>query len=83
VLDPDDGADYVLRRGAVVNFRPRRDHVLDVIAAQLAYFEAIGAMSEVEGPDLSIGPDVTARPAAPPTRPAQPPQGSSPPADRS
>ena len=58
VLEPGDGADYVLERAAIVNFHPQRTHVLDVIAAQLAYFEAIGAMSEVEGPDLSVGPPV-------------------------
>lgn len=56
VLELDDGAEFVLERAALRNFFPKRSHVLDVITAQLAYFEAIGAMSEVEGPDLAVGP---------------------------
>lgn len=56
VIDAEDGVDYVVQRGALRKFTPDREHVAAVIAAQLAYFEAIGAMAEVEGPDLSSGP---------------------------
>jgi hypothetical protein len=52
VVDPKDAVDYVLRRAALVDFYPRRAEVEEVIASQLAYFEAIGAVAEVEGPDL-------------------------------
>ena len=56
VVEMADGVDYVLQRGKLRKFTPAPDHVAAVITAQLAYFEAIGAMAEVEGPDLSIGP---------------------------
>lgn len=59
VLEIEDGATFVIERAALVGFRPAREHVVDVITAQLAYFEAIGAMSMVEGPDLSVGPRVS------------------------
>ncbi|MPY92811.1 MAG: hypothetical protein GEV08_07000 [Acidimicrobiia bacterium] len=52
VVDPQEAQAYVLRRAALVDFYPNRTHVVEVIASQLAYFEAIGAVSEVEGPDL-------------------------------
>lgn len=58
VVELEDGVDYVLRRAALVKFRPRREHVVEVINAQMAYFEAIGALEEVEGPDLSRGPSL-------------------------
>ncbi len=68
VVDLQDGADYVLQRGRVAKFTPAREHVLEVITAQLAYFEAIGAMEEVQGHDPSTGPTgapiVPADPAA-------------------
>ena len=51
VVGLEDGVAYVLARGELVQFRPQRDHVAEVITAQLAYFEAIGALSEVEGPE--------------------------------
>jgi len=56
VVEFDDAVDYVLRRGDEVGFRPDRQHVAEVVTAQLAYFEAIGAVSEVEGPDLDRAP---------------------------
>ncbi len=56
VVEFGDGVDEVLARAAAVRFHPERDHVAAVISAQMAYFEAIGALAEVEGPDLSAGP---------------------------
>ncbi|MFP3906156.1 MAG: hypothetical protein ACLFWR_03940 [Acidimicrobiales bacterium] len=52
VIDPDAAADYVLERAARVDFAIDRVAVDAVIEAQLAYFEAIGAVGgPVEGPD--------------------------------
>jgi len=68
VVELDDAVDDVLRRAANVRFHPERQHVVEVLNAQLAYFEAIGAMAEVVGPDLSLGPSgapVATDPAAP------------------
>lgn len=52
VVDPADAADAILERAARVGFRPARAHVEEVIAAQLAYFEAIGAVGEVVTPTI-------------------------------
>jgi hypothetical protein len=52
VIDADDGIAYVLERASYVGYFPRPDAVRAVIAAQLAYFEAIGAVAEVEPPEL-------------------------------
>lgn len=52
VVEPGEAVAYVLRRAALVDFYPKRAEVEEVIAAQLAYFEAIGAVDEVDGPDL-------------------------------
>ncbi|MFN0028105.1 MAG: hypothetical protein ACKV2O_13140 [Acidimicrobiales bacterium] len=57
VLDTDDGVRDVLRRGALVDFHPDPDHVSEVLAAQLAYFEAIGVLAEVAEPTDAVGPD--------------------------
>ncbi|MDZ7678564.1 MAG: hypothetical protein U5K29_08420 [Acidimicrobiales bacterium] len=52
VIDPDTATDYVLERAALVGFAISRAAVDAVIEAQLAYFEAIGAVGgPVEGPD--------------------------------
>ena len=56
VLDPEAGVRYVLRRAALVDFYPKPDAVRAVIEAQLAYFEAIGAVAVVRPPDLD-GPE--------------------------
>jgi hypothetical protein len=52
VLGPEAAVDDVLRRASLVDFFPRREAVSEVIAAQLAYFEAIGAVAEVDVPEL-------------------------------
>lgn len=52
VVDPGEAVAYVLRHAALVDLYPRRAQVEEVITAQLAYFEAIGAVAQVEGPDL-------------------------------
>jgi hypothetical protein len=52
VLDPEAGVRYVLDRAARVDYFPRPDAVRAVIEAQLAYFEAIGAVAVVQPPDL-------------------------------
>jgi hypothetical protein len=75
VVEFDDAVDYVLRRGEVVGFRPERRYVAEVVTAQLAYFEAIGAVSEVEGPDLGQAPTsapLGRSPDEPPTAPETP-----------
>ena len=51
VVEVSEGVAYVLRRAALVDFRPAQDHVAEVVAAQLAYFEAIGALEEVDRPE--------------------------------
>ncbi|MDH4146874.1 MAG: hypothetical protein OEY23_17080 [Acidimicrobiia bacterium] len=53
VIDAEDAVAYVQRRGALVGFFPKAEEVRQVLHAQLAYFEAIGAIAEVEGPDLA------------------------------
>ncbi len=57
LLDVQDGVRYVLRRGGVADFRPNPVHVAEVLTAQLAYFEAIGVLSEALEPGL--GEDAT------------------------
>lgn len=52
VVDPNDAADYVVSRAALVDFHPGPDVVADILAAHLAYFEAIGVVDPVTGPDL-------------------------------
>ncbi|MEZ5235279.1 MAG: hypothetical protein AB7W59_30060 [Acidimicrobiia bacterium] len=68
VLDVADAVGYVLQRGKLRKFTPEPEHVEAVIAAQLAYFEAIGAMAEVEGPDLTSGPTGSPLPGPEPGR---------------
>lgn len=53
LVDPDDAVAYVLRRAALAEFHPREAVVREVIAAHLAYFEAIGVVDPVTGPDLA------------------------------
>ncbi len=79
VVDFGDAVEDVLARAALVRFHPEREQVAAVISAQLAYFEAIGAMDEVQGPDLSMGP--SGPPLVSATRPPssdgpEPPMGS-------
>ena len=50
VLRAEDGVAYVLERAALVDFRPDRDVVHQVIEAQVAYFEAIGVVEPVLDP---------------------------------
>lgn len=52
VIQPGEARAFVLERGARVGFHPEGAFVDDVIDAQLAYFEAIGAVSEVASPDI-------------------------------
>ena len=54
ILQIQDGVAYVVERGALVEFCPAPDHVRQIIEAQLAYFEAIGAVSAVEEPDTKL-----------------------------
>lgn len=51
VIDPEQVADHIVERAARAEILIEREHALAVIEAQLAYFEAIGALGEaVEGP---------------------------------
>lgn len=52
VLDPGAGVRWVLDRAALVDYFPRPEAVRAVIDAQLAYFEAIGAVVVVQPPDV-------------------------------
>jgi len=52
VLETEAAEQYVLARAALVDFFPRPEAVRAVIEAQLTYFEAIGAVAQVEPPDL-------------------------------
>jgi hypothetical protein len=52
VVDLDAAADYVVRRASLADITVRRADAQAVIDAQMAYFDAIGAIGEpVEGPD--------------------------------
>jgi hypothetical protein len=70
VLGIEGGVDDVLSRASLVDFFPRREAVEAVIGAQLAYFEAIGAVAAVEVPELeetlaiSAGDDTRGEPGA-------------------
>ena len=69
VVEFDDAVEDILRRGEPAGLRADRRHVAEVVTAQLAYFEAIGAVSEVEGPDLGRAPTsapIGRSPEAPP-----------------
>ncbi len=72
VVEFGDGVDEVLARAAAARFHPQRDQVAAVISAQMAYFEAIGALAEVEGPDLSAGPSGLPLGGPEPANPAGP-----------
>lgn len=51
VIDPDAAADYIVYRASLANITVSRPHAVSVIDAQMAYFEAIGALGEaVDGP---------------------------------
>ncbi|MFN0091936.1 MAG: hypothetical protein ACKVWR_16975 [Acidimicrobiales bacterium] len=52
VLDEEDGVRYILRRLGWARSELNEAQVRAVMAAQLAYFEAIGAAAEVVEPDL-------------------------------
>jgi hypothetical protein len=52
VVNPDDVVRYVQWRAGLASHYPSRRQVEEVIAGHLAYFEAIGAVAEVDGPDL-------------------------------
>jgi hypothetical protein len=54
VIGPGEAVDFVIDRAGRVGFRPERPHVEEVIEAQLAYFEAIGAIAPVVEPDLDL-----------------------------
>jgi hypothetical protein len=59
VIEPGEAVGFVVDRAARVGFHPERAHVEEVIEAQLAYFEAIGAIAPVAEPDLELtGEDV-------------------------
>ena len=55
VIDPDQAADYVVHRSSLQGIPIRRSHAHSVIDAQMAYFEAIGALGGVV--ELDDGPD--------------------------
>jgi hypothetical protein len=51
VIDPEAAADDIVRRAAHADITVDRTHALAVIEAQMAYFEAIGAVGDpVDGP---------------------------------
>jgi hypothetical protein len=61
VIEPGEAVRFVLDRGRRVGFEPEPHHVEEVVEAQLAYFEAIGAITAVAEPELGDvidGPDV-------------------------
>ena len=51
---------YVMGRAGRAGFFPREVHVSEVIKAQFAYFEAIGAVSEVADPARELEADLAA-----------------------
>ena len=53
VVDSEDAVGSILRRAALVDFFPKPDAVRRVVDAQLAYFEAIGAIAPVTEPELA------------------------------
>ena len=53
VVGSDDAVRSILDRAALVDFYPKPDAVARVVDAQLAYFEAIGAISPVTEPELA------------------------------
>ena len=53
VVGSDDAVRSILDRAALVDFYPKPDAVGRVVDAQLAYFEAIGAISPVTEPELA------------------------------
>jgi hypothetical protein len=53
VVDSEDAVGSILRRAALVAFFPKPEAVRRVVDAQLAYFEAIGAVAPVTGPELA------------------------------
>jgi hypothetical protein len=53
VVDSEDAVGSILRRAALVAFFPKPEAVRRVVDAQLAYFEAIGAIAPVSGPELA------------------------------
>jgi hypothetical protein len=53
VVESDDAVRSILDRAALVDFYPKSDAVRLVVDAQLAYFEAIGAISPVSEPELA------------------------------
>ena len=53
VLDPDTVVAEIVTRAGRVAFFPDPAHVADVVAAQLAYFEAIGVVDPVLEPELA------------------------------
>jgi hypothetical protein len=67
VIEPGDAVRFVLERGRRVGFEPEAHHVEEVIEAQLAYFEAIGAIAPVAEPELG---DIAEVPDVAPLTPA-------------
>jgi hypothetical protein len=72
IVDSEDAVTYIRRRAALVDFFPREESVRRVVDAQLAYFEAIGAISPVTPPELAEledlqAPDATTNGAAEPS----------------
>lgn len=53
VLDPDTVVAEIVERAGRVAFFPDPTHVADIVAAQLAYFEAIGVVDPVLEPALA------------------------------
>jgi hypothetical protein len=66
VVDADGATTTILRRAALLDFYPRPEAVRAVVEAQLAYFEAIGAVSPVSPPELAELDDLPTSPTGEP-----------------
>ena len=87
LVESDDAVRSIQDRAALVDFYPKPEAVRRVIDAQLAYFEAIGAISPVTEPELAelqdeaqeaaeVPPDTSERP------PPEAPPGGTPAGDQ-
>jgi hypothetical protein len=76
VVEREDAVASILRRAALVDFYPRPEAVRRVVEAQLAYFEAIGAISPVSAPELADLADLAEEPARAGDQPDEPEPGA-------
>lgn len=83
LVERDDAVRAILDRAAQAAFYPKPEAVRLVVEAQLAYFEAIGAISPVSEPELAelqeaAGAEVPEQPAGGPSPGASPDNGERP-----